>query len=88
MKIFHATFGVKYAHEPHPSGFTKEVNPNGYITIEAPDEMSAREFMKARYDNAYAFMYPDAAFSAHLHPLGELARFKVVQGGQLITGMQ
>ena len=85
MKIFHATFGVKYAHEPHPSGFNDEVHPDGYITIEAPDEMSARKFMMARYDNAYAFMYPESAFSAHLHSLGELARFKVSHNGLVIN---
>lgn len=41
MIEFIITFGVMYAQDPHPAG--DWAHPDGYVTIVAPDEPTARD---------------------------------------------
>lgn len=75
MADFYVTFGVQYAHIPHPTD--PNVHPDGYVRITAEDELAARTMAYARWDDNWAFMYTEQDFSFEHHPLGELAHYTV-----------
>lgn len=74
---FYATFGVQYAHDPHPVLPPEFCNPDGVMEVIAPDMERARALVSAATDNAYAFLYPwpepdspEAAKMEHYYPDG------------------
>ena len=77
---FVGTFGVKYIREEHPSG--KDVNPDGYVLIEAETYDEARLIMEREYGRDYAFIYSEEDFALpnmfgktgyDYHPVGPFA---------------
>lgn len=72
MSEFYVTFGIKYAREPHPT--FAAAHPDGWVTIEAPDEIAARTVAFERLGIYFAFIYYDAPDGC-LFPRGELARW-------------
>lgn len=73
MKEYAITFGVKYHREVHPK--LGQVDPNGFIVIEAPDEASARKVARSYTDNLYAFIYPRDEINESFFPHGETDRW-------------
>lgn len=55
---FYATFGVKYAREPHPTLPPEHCNPDGVMEVIAPDMDIARAMVSAATNNAYCFLHP------------------------------
>lgn len=71
MSEFYVTFGCQYAHEQHPR--LGAAHPDGWLTIEADDEVAARATAIAWLGTAWSFMY-DEKPDLRLFPLGELHR--------------
>lgn len=72
MSEFYFTFGVQYDKQnPHPNGGHKD----GYFTIEAPDEDTARLKMTELCGRRWSTSYTVPP-SRNLFPLGELQRHK------------
>lgn len=71
MSLYYVTFGQKYAHEDHPRIPT--AHPDGWLTIEAPDEETARDKAFELTDGAFAFMY-DKQPDILVYPRGEVCR--------------
>lgn len=72
LKEFFVTFAAN--HYPHPYG--REVHPDGYVVIEAPEERLAREAAFNIYGQYWSFIYdekPEERFA----PRGELKRWVV-----------
>jgi hypothetical protein len=74
------TFGVQYAHEPHP--VEPAVNPDGYWVIEAPTYDLARwaAFKRFGYHWAFDYLLRSDDFqraAARWYTLGELGRTRV-----------
>lgn len=79
MSEFYVTFGLQYTHAQHPT--IEEAHPEGWITIEAPDERTARLWMFDHHGPQWAFMYTPETFEPHFFPRGELARFSTSESG-------
>jgi hypothetical protein len=84
--LFYLTFGQQYAREAHPTAGW--IHPDGYVTIDAPDEATARTFAHAwtcggRFCDLYAedseWAPPryNHAWGEPGYPRGELARLLV-----------
>jgi hypothetical protein len=79
MPDFRITFGMRYAHEPHPKAGLLDFTPtpDGYVVIEAEDEFTARMAAFAFLGKAWAFIYAEPFEDwSDRFPRGELARFK------------
>ncbi len=77
MTEFRVTFGVKYRSAPHPA-FGK-AHPDGWVTIVAPDEDTARKAAVDLLGDHWAFIYDPSALDPawdEWFPLGELHRFE------------
>jgi hypothetical protein len=67
LKSFYVTFGVRYAHEPHP--YWKGAHPDGWLTVQAPDEEAARLLVRTFIGLKWSMMYdslnwrPEGSFS-------------------------
>ena len=72
LQDFYFTFGVQYSHEKHKHW--KNVHPDGWLLVQAPDEDAARRVAHRFIGNVYAFSYPEDRFKREYHPLGELGR--------------
>ncbi len=75
MTEFRVTFGLRYAHQEHPT--FPAASPRGWLTILARDKDVARMIAHATLGEAWAFLYPapiDEAGWGRLYPLGEIAR--------------
>jgi hypothetical protein len=70
MPDFYVTIGIKYR-DGHP--LMPELTPQGYLVVEAEDEMAARRRVFDRIGRAWAFIYDTPPDPAH-HPAGEQAR--------------
>lgn len=75
MPKFNVTFGLKYSREPHPK--LGIIHPNGYVSIIAEDEESAREEIFRLIGESWGFMYPEGKITPALYPLGELFSIEV-----------
>lgn len=78
---FRLTFGQQYRREPHPLGAIS--HPDGWVTVIAPDEKTARQLVLNKADEKWAFLYDmddvegkSDAWWRSFHPLGELARWE------------
>jgi hypothetical protein len=59
---FKITFGQKYRREPHPTlGYWPEL-VDGWLTVEAEDEMAARDQIASLIGPAYAFLYEETDY--------------------------
>lgn len=54
-KTFYVTFGVNYAHEPHP--YWPGAHPDGYLEVLAPDEEQARALVRTFIGLKWSHMY-------------------------------
>lgn len=79
MPEFYFTFGQKYRREPHPCEYA---HPDGYVTVVAPDILTARLWFVNRFGNAFCSSYTEedmermkTEFDFPLFPLGELYRY-------------
>lgn len=86
---FYATFGVKYAHDPHPILPPEFCNPDGVMAVIAPSMDIARAMVSAATGNAYAFLYewpengsPGIAKMEHYYPAGVTCTLMVQPGNQ------
>jgi hypothetical protein len=77
---FYVTFGSQYSHEQHP----QDMHPNGYVVIEAPNEMVARGIAFANFEGRWSMLYTKEEFFSdgqesvdHWYPMGEVARYKM-----------
>jgi hypothetical protein len=95
MSDYMLTFGIRYATEPHPTFST--AHPDGWVTIEAPNEQYARKLAHWIFGPAWAFLYSESTFeqSKHLFPRGEIARIRALvpapdseTGGQFAKRMR
>lgn len=75
MPKFNVTFGVQYSREPHPT--LGIIHPNGYVSIIAEDEESARSEIFRLIGPSWAFIYPEGEITPALYPLGELFSIEV-----------
>lgn len=60
MNKFYLTFGQRYRHERHPSGYN--VHPDGYTLIEAVDYDTAQALAVASYGRHWAALYHEDVF--------------------------
>ena len=73
--IYYVTFGQQYPREPHPT-FAK-AHRDGWVEIEAPDEITARRIAVGWFDRAWAFIYSESdpwRPKLDMYPLGCLHR--------------
>ncbi len=70
---YRLTFGVRYATEPHPT--FPQADPDGWVTILAPDMEAAREVAFSRLGKAWAFLEPPERMRERFFPHGEIARW-------------
>jgi hypothetical protein len=68
---FYITFGCQYAREPHPT--YPDAHPDGYVTIIAPDERTARGAAFAAFGQAWSMIYTEPP-EPYFAPRGELTR--------------
>ena len=81
MALFYGTFGVQYAHRPHPA--LKVADPSGWITVNAEDYMTAHKFLHWLTDGAFAFLYDEKEFGNELQdffPRGEIFYVRAPEG--------
>lgn len=55
MKEFYVTFGDQYRREPHVS--FQNAHPDGYVQIDAPDEVTARRVAFGIFDTQWSMLY-------------------------------
>lgn len=78
---YRVTFGSAYAHQPHP--VWNDAHPDGWLTVLAPDELTARRGVIAAITNAWSSIYGPAdrdyprAMSSYFR-LGEIGRMQVL----------
>lgn len=65
-EVHYATFGLKYAQEPHPT--LGLADPNSSIRLEGFNAETARAIVWAVTGGMFAFMYPSATFNTDYHP--------------------
>lgn len=79
MKKFYLTFGVQYAHEPHPRGV--HVHPDGYVVITARDMDVARDIVVQLYGRNWSNLYSENEFMQEdvtsFYPKGPLLNIQV-----------
>jgi len=86
LREYAVTFGVRYRRggDPHPT-LEHPCPADGYLLVEAPDELTARCRVIQAIGNAWAFMY-DLPRSApeldRFQPLGAIARIPWVDGAE------
>lgn len=80
MAEFRVTFGQRYLREPHEMEW---VHPDGWLTVEAKDEETARDFLFNWMGLHWSFIYPAETFEPELFPLGELHRIEVSREGEI-----
>ena len=68
MKRYLVTFGQKYAQEDHP--VSPALHPDAYLEVYAMDEEYARGKVIRALGVNWAFMYPEADFTASYYPRG------------------
>lgn len=93
MVNYVVTFGQKYRTEPHPAGLW--VHPDGWLTVEALDLISARETIAEALGVAWADLQSESQMLEHpqhgiWYPLRSLARledgaFTLSRSGSWIT---
>lgn len=76
LQKFYVTFGVQYSHEPHP--YWDGADPDGWLTVLAPDEEAARLRVRSFIGLKWSMMYDSLNFDEtedrKYFPKGELAR--------------
>jgi hypothetical protein len=73
---YRVTFGQQYPREPHP--YYDRAHRDGFVTVVAPDYLSARALVIARLGVAWSDLYAlDSGTEWGLFPLGELDRWVV-----------
>lgn len=78
MPEFHFTFGVQYRTEPHPCEVDGvRPDPDGWWTIVAPDENTARAKMAELVEDRWAFCYPSPYLNRKYYPKGEMLRIEL-----------
>ena len=89
MQKFYATFGVKYAHEAHPTLPSEFAHPDGVMAVIAPNMDIARAMVSAATGNAYCFLHPwpengtpEIAKMEHFFPAGVNCTLMVQPGDQ------
>ena len=71
MNRYAVTLGVQYRNEPHPVLNPSQRNPDGYLLVQAENEIEARVKTQAVIGTAYAMIYPeDEVKGSRYHPLG------------------
>lgn len=73
LREYRVTFGVMYRREPHPT--FPAADPDGWLTVMAPDEESARALVVDRIGRAWAFIYSAERMTEHYYPHGEITRW-------------
>jgi hypothetical protein len=73
MPEFYVTFGQQYHHKPHPT--LPQANPDGWVTVVAADELTARRLAVNWLGTAWSSIYDEEPDRA-LFPLGELHRIE------------
>lgn len=71
MNLYYFTFGQQYRTEPHP----QSGHPDGWFTIEAPDEDAARDRMVKLCGQQWATSYENEP-SLSAFPRGELRKIE------------
>lgn len=76
---FYFTFGQQYSYTEHPKLKPEYAHPDGWVTVEAPDELAARLWFAKNFTNAWSSTYVGDDFfgSYDYYPRGELAKFTV-----------
>lgn len=75
MNRYFLTFGQKYRHEDHPSGWP--IDPDGYVAIMASSEYEARQTAFAEFGPAWAMLYSESEMAFDYFPLGNLGTLPV-----------
>ncbi len=70
MKDFYVTFGQRYRHEPHPSGYP--IHPDGVVRVRAESEEEARGKTFEAFGGKWSFVYVEEEFEPEWYPRGEL----------------
>lgn len=60
MPNFYLTFGVQYFHEPHP--LEAGANPNGYVLVDAFNELRARQEVQELIGDKWSMLYSEDEF--------------------------
>jgi hypothetical protein len=78
MDKFFVTFGSQYSVEPHPTHRT--IHPDGYLTVEAETEMSARRLLANTFADKWSMVYTRDEFFkspedvSRWYPRGEIGQ--------------
>ena len=86
LREYRLTFGVQYAHEPHPR--FSAADPKGWVAVMAPDYEAARDLVVERLGTDWAFLRGASELRADRYPAGEIARWTVGDLGLDITNRQ
>lgn len=89
MTTFYVTFNLKWATEQHPR--FKDAHPEGWLEVEAPNELTARLLTIEHIGRAWAFIYDERTWAnvnehlanpmgAPLFPRGCLGRISAEHG--------
>lgn len=83
MKNYYFTFGTNH---PHP--ISGEPMHNGFVTICAPDFMTARELMFKRYGPKWSMQYDDSNFKPHFFPRGSFELIRPELAPEMLKAME
>lgn len=67
------TFGAQYSHEEHPKW--PQAHPDGWLTIEAENEIQAREIAVALLGLQWSTSYTAETLEPRFFPRGEIGRY-------------
>lgn len=70
MARYMVTMGLQYKREPHPYLSAEHANPDGWLLVEADNEINAREKVRAVIGNRYSFLYTESDFEPKWFPDG------------------
>lgn len=70
MPKFFVTFGQKYFHDPHPLGDV--ANPNGWVEVEAQNELDARKQVIGLIEDKWSMLYTEEEFTSEKYAFEEM----------------
>lgn len=73
-EIFYITFGQKYRHENHPSGY--DISPDGVVRVVAPNYETARDIAVKSFGDQWSFIYPERYTEIDYYPLGVIMELR------------
>lgn len=74
MRTFFLTFPTRFSYDPHPHW--KRAHPDGWVEVQAVNELDARDKVFKAIKDVWAFLYNEESFDKSFFPKGKLATYK------------